>query len=691
VIPLVPGRRRPDDAESRRHARAIDLAAQRLAEPLSAEDDAWLEDHLAGCAACSVVAADYAADARLLRSMPSPEAPRDLWARTAAAIGSEQAGAAGRGSRLALGSVVPRLIPLGALSGALVVAVVVVASLLSTPSVPPVTPSSNPLPSVAIATPSPTSTPIAVAAGDVGWVSQGQDGNYQVAYAPVQKVCGADIQPDCAPLVASSPVPLDLPAQPGAIVSAPDAQQLVVVDANTKTTGGSLHVIDISGAASPSSSPAVMASPSPSPSAAASPSAGTSSTTGPSSTPSPSPAVDRSLPPPTPSPFIASPSPLAASPSPALPTLSIAEDVVVVGETGAYSPDGRWFAYSARPGDGSQGPDIYVWSPGEPAAHAVTFDHRSVFAGWSGDDIIGSRAEPEEAQGASDPTNTPSPDPSASPDDASPAPATPTPSADATASPPPVIADPVSFILDPSTLASVDIPGEAIWRPVVDPTGVYAVSWQGTLQLAPNGVDWLPDIGHLVVDRWAGAGLVPTQPMGESPSPSTDVSASPDGGSPPPAGPAASDSGVAPASPEVSASASPLAVPSPDPLGTSGPPFGALPVSLADGPIRDWDMHWDETGTRLAVWVADPVDPTVGSLTLHTLDRATDTLDTNGPLLDGQQALAGFSIGAGRLAWATPPGQGGDDSRVEVLAWTGASAGRIETQPAGPGTLVVIR
>jgi hypothetical protein len=67
-------------------------------------------------------------------------------------------------------------------------------------------------------------------------------------------------------------------------------------------------------------------------------------------------------------------------------------------------------------------------------------------------------------------------------------------------------------------------------------------------------------------------------------------------------------------------------------------------------------------------------------------------LDPQGILLDQQTALPGFSIGDGRLAWATPPGQGGQDSQVQVLAWTGASAGRIESVPGpGPGPVVVIR
>jgi hypothetical protein len=55
-------------------------------------------------------------------------------------------------------------------------------------------------------------------------------------------------------------------------------------------------------------------------------------------------------------------------------------------------------------------------------------------------------------------------------------------------------------------------------------------------------------------------------------------------------------------------------------------------------------------------------------------------------------ALAGFSIGDGRLVWATPPGQGGEGSRVVVLAWSGDDSGRIESAPGkGSAPVVVIK
>ena len=101
-----------------------------MAGALGIKETAWLDEHLADCPACSSVAAQYAADRLALRALrdAAPEPPRDLWARTAAAIEQESGGrrratspSPRRGSR----------IPLGALSGIAVIAVVIGVSTLS--------------------------------------------------------------------------------------------------------------------------------------------------------------------------------------------------------------------------------------------------------------------------------------------------------------------------------------------------------------------------------------------------------------------------------------------------------------------------------------------------------------------------------------------------------------------------------
>src|SRR6185369_82136 len=108
---------RPDDWDSQ-HARARARAAERLDGPLDPAEAAWLDEHLASCAA---IAADYAAQRLELRALrePAPVPPRDLWARTAAALEQESRhGARGRARRSSLR-------PFALLAGALVVAIAV--------------------------------------------------------------------------------------------------------------------------------------------------------------------------------------------------------------------------------------------------------------------------------------------------------------------------------------------------------------------------------------------------------------------------------------------------------------------------------------------------------------------------------------------------------------------------------------
>jgi hypothetical protein len=112
------------------------------------------------------------------------------------------------------------------------------------------------------------------------------------------------------------------------------------------------------------------------------------------------------------------------------------------------------------------------------------------------------------------------------------------------------------------------------------------------------------------------------------------------------------------------------------------------PQVVAEGPILDFDARWDDTGTWLAVWLADPADPEIGRLSLFHFDPTTGLLDRPAGAPRDVTALPGFSIGYGRLAWASPPGQGGEGSRIQIAAWNGAEVGAIESIPV-EGAIVV--
>ncbi|MEJ7695267.1 MAG: hypothetical protein WKF78_01080 [Candidatus Limnocylindrales bacterium] len=267
-------------------------------------------------------------------------------------------------------------------------------------------------------------------------------------------------------------------------------------------------------------------------------------------------------------------------------TAPIAEGVEILGGTAAFSADGHWFAFTARPSDGSAGPDIYVWRVGDAKARPVTTDGTSVFASWDGGRVVGSRPRTAAATGGG--------------------------------------FDPSSFIVDPLTGAETTVTSP-VWQPVVDPTGRRAVAWVGTVAPDAGREEWHPANGAFQLIPWGDA-----------------AKRAPD--------------------------EAPVAIP------------------VADPPA-DFDVRWDESGEWFAIWIADASDPAIGHLSLYRIDRATGDLEVPDSGLTELAALPGFSIGEGRMAWATPPGQGGEGSRVQVVAWKGDEVGTVE---AAPGEDIVV-
>lgn len=631
---LGPGRvRRPDDWPSS-HVRARAALSDRLDGVLDPTEEAWLEMHLAACPACPTIADEYTTQRAELRALRdrTPEPPRDLWARTAAAIESESRFRASSGAWRGRRDRRSLLAPYAMLSAALVVAVIV-GTLATRPASAPDQPgfsadvargpSNTPGRTGSAGSGSllPDATPIPVPGQFVAWIAQDPDGGFRIKTANVDEVCPSDTAEPCDTAAPSSDSPIKLDQSPASVFGSPDGDRLIVVSKPDGSGSGSVSVLPLASPTtgpgpSPSIAPTSSAEPSPAPATPTPSPSQPSPTVAPSPSASSSPEVSPSL---APSPSVS----VAPSSEPGGP-IQIASGVVLVGQSAAYSPSGRWFAFTARPIDGSAGPDIYVWKVGDPLARAVTTDHRSVFGSWVGDIAVGSTVvtTPQSGEEAGSTEMSGS-----------------------------------SFLLDPSTAVITALPetGRA-WRPAVDPSGRQAVYWAGTLRTSETVPEYGPDAGRLVLGDWGMSGAA-------------GASADPNGSS-------------APTEPAGSPS------PSPSPS-VADQTADRHETTIAAGRMADWDARWDETGTRLAVWIADSQDPTVGWLSLYRVDPFDGRIDIRKPLLDAARATAGYALSEGSLVWAEPSRDGTPGgSRIQVLAWTDDGAGTVETVP---GPVIVIR
>ena len=685
---------RHPDRRSDPHARARALASDRLLAPLPGEDVAWLRDHLDTCGRCRRMADSFLADrARMVAlrdELPVP--PRDLGARLSRALDVEVRRAvredARRGRRSFLGS------PSFALVGIAVAAVLAIVFLPLTLAGlgignAPIGPGSG-------GSGAPAATPMTVDTQAVAWVQRQSDGTYVLSTASVDRVCPGLDASSCGTLDGGARPLVALAVKPSAVLLQHNGTSAVLVggdalyafsvprearvtstpvpSSSIPTPGALSPTPSVTGVAAtpPAATPVPAGPPSPRPTGApsspsavptASASAGpTASATTASPLPTTAPSGEPAATPlasevPTPAASLVSIPPASPAPSAAV-TIPIVEGVVLVGAPPAYSTDGQWVAFSARPSDGARGPDIYVWHVGDAKARQLTRDHASVFSAWDVDQILGSTVLPAGSTGSGTSavkiTAAPSPEPSAAastepiatpapsaspaattPAAPSPSPAVPTVRAAPSASPSPAVASAppsvpvVSFRLDPVTGAQKPIARPAVWRPVVDPTNRSVVFWTGIQALDPATNTWIPTNGRLVIADWQAL-------VGPG-----DVTAM------------------------------------------------ALPGSAGLADITSWDVRWDPSGRHLAVWIAGATDPSVGRLSLFAVNADGSVGDT---LLADIAALPGLSLGSDRLAWASPPGQNGQGSTMSVYAWSKDGAGSLHGAPdPGIDELVVAR
>jgi hypothetical protein len=288
----------------------------------------------------------------------------------------------------------------------------------------------------------------------------------------------------------------------------------------------------------------------------------------------------------------------------------ILSGVIGAGMPAAWSADGSTLAFSAMPADRSTGPDIYTWRPGERQATPLTDDHASYFASWSGTRIVISRTESSKDKPAGEGAKV----------------------------------DVQSHVIDPATGDTRRV-GEGLWLPVVDPTSTLVIFWQGRLEAADRGAEAMQ--GDLYLASWSQL-----DPFAKRSGPSTedpDDTPAPRPLTPPPA---------------------PTEPPFRDviDLGTG--------QTFKPGTVRDWELSWAADGGAYGLWLADKPAATTGTLTVVDVESAGREQDDEVILVGPTPARRAFSLGLDRVAWVAPVAAEGD-GELRVMTWGPGGRGSV--------------
>jgi hypothetical protein len=359
------------------------------------------------------------------------------------------------------------------------------------------------------------------------------------------------------------------------------------------------------------------------------------------------------------------PSAPPASAVPGLAVLSILDNVQSAGAAPDWSPNGDTLAFSAMPDDGSTGPDVYIWSPGDAKATAITTDHGSFFASWSGNRIVISRI----SAGSSKPHN---------------------------------------YVIDPDSLEQRAVNGPQLWLPTVNTQRTQAIGWFG--QLDTSSLLPAPSSGALYLMDWASV-----DPFGAAapPAGSTDGSGdavAPDSSAPPAnsdqggsdqQSPSPHASSLPSASTAPSATSRPASTPNPtatnsnsisDPATTQDNTPAQVPSSLIPlepardpgaSPVLDWQARWSNDGQVLGVWIADSAGSSWGRIEVLAVDPTTGLVSDGDPLLPMTMAKRGFSLGQSQVAWVGPAADDSPDGDLRIRTWGSDGVGGLRLQAPG--------
>lgn len=622
-----------------------ELISARFDGPLELDPDGELSTHLLACTRCRQFDHDLAEQRWLLRALPPLIPPRDLWARTSAALdrellrdarrGSVEDGsprASGRLGQLTNPASVPSVLMVSMASLGMAVA------LLITQLGPALR-----LPSDGTAG---QQTPFGGPGVALAFVGA-DEGGLTLYRTRVDQTCPDPTNCDREDEAVAARVTFPASFRPNNLALAPRGDRLAIMgsDNESENVFAVMVVPPIEqlspdadypnrprGSTTPSAPEPVLATPGPG-----------SSVVFVGRTPPPS------VPPAGPGATPVIPAELSVS--------TILDGVYGVGAAPAWSSDGQALAFSAMPSDRSRGPDIYIWRVGDDRAQPITSDHGSYFASWSGGFIVVSRATRD--------------------------------SADALMAAAPAAQ---TIAIDPRVSEERVVDADGLWLPQIDPNSRRAVAWHG--RLAWDGVQVVPTHGALYLLDWSSIDPF-AEPAPEQTPDGQDVDLSGTGGDGG-AQPSTAGATVAPEAatatdgdgPTPAATAEPARLrasiatdaPTPRPLDKRLTPIEPDRDPLQH-PVTDWRALWSADGRVLGLWLGDISPTTVwGHLTVLSVDLQ-GRLDRATPILGSTLAKRGFNLGTNRVAWVAPLREGAPSGELRLRMWNGDVVNDVRVKP----------